>query len=57
MLVSDTQQNDSVVHIQNRVKDFERGKKKILKGLAIFSKPVFRWYGNAVMEQLKDVHE
>ena len=28
MLVSDTQQNDSVIHIQNRVKDFERGKKK-----------------------------
>ena len=41
MLVSDTQQNDSVIHTQNRVKDFERGKKKILKGLAIFSKPVF----------------
>ena len=54
VLVSDTQQSDSV--IQNRVKDFERGKKKILKGLEIFSKPVIRWYANAVTEKLKDVH-
>ena len=29
---------------------------KILKGLDILSKPVFRWYGNAV-KTVKRVHE
>ena len=39
------------------LKILKGAKKKILKGLEIFSKPIFRWYGNAVTEQLKDVHE
>ena len=38
------------------LKILKEAKKKILKGLEIFSKPVIRWYANAVTEKLKDVH-